>query len=105
MCGRTKTLQAAHILSRGAYPKYKYNLNNGLCLCYHCHMHIAHKQPHEFTKWFDQYKGPEYYDDLKAEYNSSFAKRDTYAEYENLYSIALGLGIVTEREYVWGTDN
>ena len=56
ICGNTNT-QAHHILTKGAYPKYRHDLNNGIGLCYQCHVgqkrgHIsAHGTPRKFDEW------------------------------------------------------
>ena len=45
-------LQAAHVHSKGKYPRLRFELDNLLTLCYGCHLHWAHKEPLEFTDWF-----------------------------------------------------
>jgi len=50
-CGGTKKLGAAHILPKGKYKRFRFNLMNGLCLCFACHIHWAHKNPIDFTLW------------------------------------------------------
>lgn len=47
-CGRSAPqwkIDAAHILSRGAHPRLKYEPLNGIALCFTCH------------RWYDQHKG------------------------------------------------
>ena len=43
-CGKTTTLQAAHIVSRKALG-IRWNFDNAFCLCWNCHFHFAHKEP------------------------------------------------------------
>lgn len=43
MCGKTENLQAHHcIVTKGASNATRYNLNNGITLCYGCHIHGIH---------------------------------------------------------------
>ena len=42
-----QNLHAAHILSKGHYPKLRFCEKNLLLLCYYCHMHRWHKEPIE----------------------------------------------------------
>lgn|SRR5512135_709457 len=53
-CGKRETLQAAHIISRKHFA-LRWDLLNGLCLCYGCHFHFAHKEPLLFTEWIKEY--------------------------------------------------
>jgi hypothetical protein len=52
-CGKRETLQAAHVKPKGKFRgSLKWDLQNGICLCYGCHLHWAHKDPLGFTEWF-----------------------------------------------------
>ena len=59
MCGRPVT-QAHHILTRGSYPKYRHDLNNGIPLCYEHHIAqrqgliSAHGSPLAFIDWLKE---------------------------------------------------
>lgn len=57
-CGRKDNLQAAHIYPRGKFKHHpiKWDLDNGLCLCYGCHIHFAHAHPVGFTRWLESYR-------------------------------------------------
>ena len=60
-CGRTdKVLNAHHIYPKGRFMWHplKWDVQNGLCLCFACHIHWAHQHPIEFTHWFEN-KYPE----------------------------------------------
>ena len=50
LCGKyqdePKSLQAHHwILTRNQSSKYRWDLRNGVSLCYGCHIHQIHKNP------------------------------------------------------------
>ena len=49
-------LHAAHIKPKGMFRNHalRCDLKNGLCLCYSCHLHWAHKDPIGFTEWLDK---------------------------------------------------
>lgn len=49
-CGRTDTLQCAHIESR-THLATRWDEENAVTLCYKDHIHWAHKEPVAFTKW------------------------------------------------------
>lgn len=53
-CGGTERLAAAHIFSKGPYSRLRFELLNVLTLCYHCHIHWAHKSPHDFVEWIER---------------------------------------------------
>ena len=49
-CRKTKASQAAHIFGRSNMAT-RWDLMNGIGLCYFCHIIWAHRQPVEFTLW------------------------------------------------------
>lgn len=53
-CGGTDRLAAAHIFSKGPYSRLRFELLNVLTLCYRCHIHWAHKSPHDFVDWIER---------------------------------------------------
>lgn len=53
-CGETRTLQAAHILPKGHYPRLRYLFENILTLCLKCHIFGCHKDPLEFSHWLEE---------------------------------------------------
>ena len=59
ICGRIDTLQAAHIFSRVSRVT-RWDLLNGLALCYWHHFHFAHKEPILFAEFVKKYLGKEY---------------------------------------------
>jgi len=63
ICGATKALQHAHILSRG-HEQYRWYWDNALCLCYGCHLghnrYSAHQSPIAFASWLQQNRPEKY---------------------------------------------
>jgi len=61
--GRRQGLQAHHIFGRGRAPQkhMKYNITNGISLCYGHHMD-AHANPLEFHEWMQDRLGAGYED-------------------------------------------
>ena len=50
-CGKTtKMAQAHHIFSRN-HMSTRYDLDNGVTLCYYCHMMVAHHDGGTFIHW------------------------------------------------------
>ena len=47
-CGKKPSLQAAHIIPR-IHKNTRWDLGNGICLCWSCHFNWAHKHPTEFS--------------------------------------------------------
>ena len=44
-CGKTASLQASHIYSRGAHPATRWDLANGFALCLRHHLYGWHRDP------------------------------------------------------------
>ena len=55
-CSTSENLQAAHIFSRRSLS-VRWDLDNGIPLCYACHMFWAHKEPIYFTDLAKEYLG------------------------------------------------
>ena len=61
VCGRRGRLDPHHILGKGAYPRYRFAVENGLPLCrFHhrtgCRGHIsAHGTPRKFDEWLKEH--------------------------------------------------
>lgn len=64
-CGSRKGLESAHGLPR-TYRATRWELRNGLAMCWDCHRLWAHRFPHEFTVWFQARIGARDYVDLYA---------------------------------------
>ena len=60
-CGKTKYLQAHHIIPRTNYA-LRYDLENGVALCRACHLYWAHKDVIAFTMWIRDKRDLEYLD-------------------------------------------
>ena len=52
-CGSTENLQHHHIVGRRNLT-LRYDIINGLCLCYRCHFFQAHGGALEFIDWLDE---------------------------------------------------
>lgn len=63
-CGRKDTLAAHHIFGKKAYPAGRWNLDNGLLLCYADHIYWAHSKPYEVELFMKDRNGLFWYDDL-----------------------------------------
>jgi len=57
---RHKNLCAHHILPKTKYPEYKYDLNNGICLCQEHHIGFAHLDSVNFTLWLADWQSEIY---------------------------------------------
>lgn len=68
ICGKTDSLQCAHVLSR-RHMQTRWDFDNALCLCWNCHFNFAHKDPIGFARWYDKEFGADAYDKLKAKAN------------------------------------
>jgi hypothetical protein len=64
ICGSTNHIQAHHIFSR-RYMSLRYNVDNGVTLCFAHHHHLAHSLYEEFRDKIISILGQETYDRLK----------------------------------------
>ena len=55
---------AAHVFSRGNMST-RWDLENGITLCYYHHIHWCHRQPLEFARWCKQRFGEKKYKELE----------------------------------------
>lgn len=62
-CKKAPASQAAHIFGRGNLST-RWVLENGLGLCYYCHIIWAHREPVEFTLWVKSEIGEEEFNRL-----------------------------------------
>jgi 5-methylcytosine-specific restriction endonuclease McrA len=53
-CHESKPLHAAHILSKGANPALRFDLENVIGLCMKDHIFWAHRNPVGFTDWIEE---------------------------------------------------
>ena len=56
-------IQAHHIVSR-VHKNTRWDIENGLCLGFPCHIHFMHGKPVESTKWLRQRMGDQFIDNL-----------------------------------------
>jgi len=63
MCGNPKG-QAHHIFTRKNYAT-RWDLENGILLCFNCHKNIAHEKPLDFFEWLQKQSGQDWIDDLR----------------------------------------
>jgi len=67
-CGKTEYLNSHHIFSR-SNMKLRFDINNGICLCSGHHTlksdFSAHKTPADFIEWIKEYRGLEWYEELR----------------------------------------
>ena len=61
------TIDAAHILPKGAYPDARHDIENGLPLCRSCHRY-ATDNPDWFTEKVIEFIGQEKYQELRERY-------------------------------------
>jgi len=69
-CGRTDTLEAAHIFGRRS-KSVRWDTLNVVVLCHHHHRHFT-ENPLEFTRWLEGYVGRGYLDILNEKRNQTF---------------------------------
>ena len=77
-CNKDTTLAAHHINPRNKFNT-RWDLENGVCLCYRCHIHWAHKDVPDAAEWFKERLGEKQYDDLKQRSNMSAKGQDLEA--------------------------
>lgn len=53
-CSQVKPLHAAHILSKGAHPGIRFELDNVIGLCMKDHLFWAHREPIGFLQWIEE---------------------------------------------------
>ena len=67
-CKATQFLNAHHIISRNNHA-VRWDLDNGVSLCVKHHLFSyefsAHKNPVEFIEWIKEYRGEEWYQNLR----------------------------------------
>lgn len=76
VCGNPKG-QAHHIFTRKHFNT-RWNLENGILLCFDCHKNTAHEKPLDFFDWLRKQAGQDWIDDLrkKAKMAVQFSKEE-----------------------------
>jgi 5-methylcytosine-specific restriction endonuclease McrA len=84
-CGSNKLLSAHHIIHR-VHLSLRWEEENGILLCFHCHIQVAHKDPTLFTDWLVSFKGKEFVDDLivRSSQSVKFSNKDLIDKTEEL---------------------
>lgn len=67
-CGGSGAVSPHHAFGR-RHMATRWDVNNGVGLCYPCHIHWAHRDPAGFTEWFRELIGDEKYIHLALEHN------------------------------------
>lgn len=81
-CGKYhKQTQAAHIFGRSRMST-RYDMDNGITLCYYCHIHWAHRNIFDFADWVEEQLGEEKFKTLRTK--SEKIKQYTIAELEKV---------------------
>lgn len=86
ICGATPC-QAHHIFSR-TYRSTRWDIDNGIALCYRHHFHFAHSKFEEFRDWVIQEIGEELYMQVK-ERSRQILKESIEDSLERLKSIEI----------------
>ena len=92
--GSTYKTNAHHLLEKGSFIKYKFDLNNGICLCSDIHMFNVNISPHcnshsktEFFTWLKANKPKqwEWWEDNR--FNKKIADIDIFQIHEDLKAV------------------
>ena len=67
-CGGQGSVSAHHAFGRRHHAT-RWDVNNGVGLCYPCHIHWAHRDPCSFAEWFKSHVGSEKYNALSGIHN------------------------------------
>lgn len=82
-CKGRNNLHAAHIYSRAKHS-VRWDLQNGVTLCYKCHYHWAHQYPIEFTEWIKERFSESEYEELRARARTTIQLNDiTFLQIES----------------------
>ena len=69
-CGSIKILNASHIKPKGRNKSMRWDLDNVILLCWHCHFSKAHKDPLAFADFIRSKFGQTKYDELTLRANT-----------------------------------
>jgi len=70
-CGSTKALNGAHIFGKKAHPATRHDVENGICLCWPCHVWWGHQEPVEFYDFVLKRMGKKRLDALRRRANTT----------------------------------
>lgn len=70
-CGSSGSISAHHAFGR-RHRATRWDVFNGVGLCYPCHIHWAHRDPAGFTEWFKKQVGQDQYERIADAHNQIF---------------------------------
>ena len=70
-CGGSGSVSAHHAFGR-RHLAVRWDIYNGVALCYPCHIHWAHRDPAGFAEWFRVFVGDAQYERLSEAHNQIF---------------------------------
>ncbi len=83
-CGKQhKQTHAAHIFSRNNLAT-RFNVENGVTLCYYCHIIWSHREPLEFAKWIEEKLGEKKFKALEAKSKTTFSAIDLPRQFDEI---------------------
>lgn len=68
---KSRGLHPHHIFTKGGYPAFRYELDNGIALCCGHHRGFAHAKPREFDDFLVAKYGQEWLDALRSRANQA----------------------------------
>ena len=84
-CGSVKKVAASHIYPKGRYRHMAYDLDNGVTLCFACHMGWWHKHPMDAYVWAHMYVG----DKILAKLRARSLKKKVKLNFETIKDILI----------------
>lgn len=69
-CHGSGSISSHHAFGR-RHRATRWDLMNGVGLCYPCHIHWAHRDPCGFSDWFKNYIGTDQYERLSEAHNQN----------------------------------
>ena len=84
-CSGAGYISAHHAFGRRHHAT-RFDVVNGVGLCFPCHIHWAHRDPGGFTEWFRVHVGEDQYNRLREAHNQivKFSVEDLQAMLENI---------------------
>lgn len=71
-CGSLSKKVSAHHAFGRRHRAVRWDIFNGVSLCYACHIHWAHRDPAGFTEWFVEFVGEDQYARLAEAHNDVY---------------------------------
>lgn len=70
-CGGSGAVSPHHAFGR-RHLATRWDVENGVGLCFPCHIHWAHRDPGGFTEWFRSHVGEDQYNRLREIHNQVY---------------------------------